>query len=201
MKTLPMDTPKTGSKTEIFICDLDGCIWDQAFPSLNGDPLLDGEREELVQDLNERLREIDVYPNFIRYFRECSPKQLIFITGRKKEDFGDVTTHQLKLLRSEKAYTDPIYYPPNADHTQDAYLSFKVDAIIALLPHIIRKYPNSKIKIFDDNQEYFERLHSLIRAQYDHGVCLDISTYWIQSNEDWSYPEDHQILTFRRGFI
>jgi hypothetical protein len=186
--------------TEIFICDLDGCLWETVFPSLQGELLLADERQQLVRDLNQRLRSIKLYPNFLGYYERCSPEKIIFVTGRKKEDFGAVTKHQLKQLRSDKAYTSPLYYPSEEEHTRKLYLEFKIVSITDVVITLTEQYPNSLIKIFDDDHRYFDTLHFYFEKAYEGEETPYFKTYWVQSNEDWANPEDHIYQVHRRGY-
>jgi hypothetical protein len=185
---------------QIFICDLDGCLWQQLFPSLQGELMLADEREQLVNDLNQRLKLVDIYPNFIEYYETCSPEKIIFVTGRKKADFGDVTEHQLKQLKGDKAYTAPIFYPPDAEHTKEIYRNFKIYAISDLIQELTKKYSPCVIKIFDDNKEYFEVLHLYFEHGYDGPLNPYFKTYWVQNNEDWDNPQKRIYNITRRGY-
>lgn len=198
-QSTPTFSPTDEEMKEIFICDLDGCLWHQLFPSLQGELMLTDEREQLVNDLNHRLKLVDIYPNFIEYYEKCSPEKIIFVTGRKEADFGDITEHQLKQLKGDKAYTAPIFYPPDAEHTKETYRNFKIYAISDLIQELTKKYSPCVIKIFDDNKEYFEVLHLFFEHGYEGDLNLYFKTYWVQNNKDWDNPQKRIYNITRRG--
>lgn len=162
--------------------------------------MLTDEREQLVRDLNKRLRSIKLYPNFIKYYQQCSPVKIVFVTGRKKEDFGEITEYQLKPLKDDKAYTEPKYYPCEEEHTEQLYLKFKIFTITDQIITLSEQYPNSLIKIFDDDHRYFDTLHFYFEKAYEGEETPYFKTYWVQSNEDWANPEDHIYQVHRRGY-
>ena len=84
---------------EIYIFDIDGCIMPPIISNFNGDN--DKSGEKTVNEIINNGSKIKLYNEFVKYYKNNCRKaeSVVFITGRKKREFGELTKNHLKPLR------------------------------------------------------------------------------------------------------
>lgn len=178
----PFGVCEPSRKRLVNIFDIDGCILPSIFNNL-GD----------INDPNEIKRNgysVKLYPNFLQYFFATEDETLynIFITGRKKYEFRDLTEFQLHSLLKSQTITEPLYYPQYFDYSKKKYYLFKSSAILDLIQHLYQKNTNIIVRVFDDDIGYYEQIIRTITREHSN---YRIMLYKITSNEDWVSIEDH----------
>lgn len=170
-------------KKIVNIYDIDGCILPSKFPNLyeSINPI----------EIKRKGASLKPYPNFIKYYHNVASNTLksIFITGRKRSEFRDLTNFQLYPIICFDNYTYPIYYPEYLDHNEKQYYNFRIGILIDLIETLVHKYQDLAIRIFDDDPSYFDQLFEIIANKGDPKYRLTL--YHIQSNEDWVRISDH----------
>lgn len=154
------------------IFDIDECILPSCFPNLT-DPQ---NREQLIREVLEKSKNIELFPAFIEYYKIfCKKSTSIFITGRQISEFGELTIKQLTPLKKINNNFVIVYYPEHKSHNPEEYFIWKTNSIKLYLNNV-----NIKYLIFDDLDDYFEDLR-----KYCVGNNVIIDFYKINSNDGW----------------
>ena len=172
---------------EIYIFDIDGCIMPPIISNFNGDN--DKSREKTINEIINNGSKLKLYPEFVNYYRKNCRKaeSVVFITGRKKREFGELTKNQLKPLKSVREF-QIIYYPEGNHHKSDEYFEWKSKKI----QKIIDGYLNGDksvtyfkktvlFNIFDDMNEYFTEIQD-----YGDKLSLEIYLFLIDGKDSWN---------------
>jgi len=169
---------------EIYIFDIDGCIMPPIISNFNDNH---SSRKETVKEVINNGHTIKLYPDFIKYYkRNCERSEsVIFITGRKKSEFGKLTESQLKPLNKIKRYR-VIYFPERKLHESDVYFKWKVKKIQEIINMNGKNQDidyNKRIffKIFDDMGEYF-----LMLKEFSEKFRLKVKLFLINEGEGWN---------------
>ena len=169
------------TKKKIFLIDIDGCILSSCFPNLT-EPR---NREKVIQEVLEFSKKISLFPAFIKYYENFIKNHFsIFITGRQKSEFKELTEKQLEPLKKISPYLNIFYYPENRSHNPKKYFSWKTN--------VIKMYINderTKYLIFDDLDNYFEDLKLYfwnLKHLRDFNYNYDISYFKVNSNDGWN---------------
>lgn len=164
----------------INIFDIDNCILPSCFPNLT-EPQ---NREQLIRDILEKSKNIELFPAFIEYYKIfCKKSTSIFITGRQESEFKELTEKQLEPLKKINKYFTIIYYPENRSHNPEEYFIWKINSIKSFVSKV-----NIKYLIFDDLTDYFDFLKDWFRSlKYPRDCPLnyDVSYFKIDSNDGW----------------
>ena len=168
---------------EIYIFDIDGCIMPPIISNFNDD---DKSREKTVNEIVSNGSKIKLYTEFVKYYKKNCRKaeSVVFITGRKKSEFGKLTESQLKPLDDTKRYRI-IYYPERITHEPNEYFEWKIKNIKELINANGRNQYNdySKVrffKIFDDMDEYFPKIKELSEI-----FGVKVKFYFINGKNSW----------------
>ena len=170
---------------EIYIFDIDGCVLPPIFSNFIGKH---SSREKLVVDIEKNGYKIPLFPEFLTFYeKKCkNARSVIFITGRKENEFGNLTQSQLKPLEHIKSYK-VIYYPEEKEHRAQEYYDWKVDQINKILKAEIEKKKfdinqnsNLKVKIYDDMVKYFPRLKKKAKL-----LELELELFKIKGKKSW----------------
>jgi hypothetical protein len=172
-----------GLTEEIYIFDIDGCIMPPIISNLDENKR---SREQNVNEIVSRGHKIKLFPEFVDYFQKrCKDAKLvIFLTGRKKSEFGKLTKSHLKTLNTIRRHRI-IFYPERNSHKPDEYFEWKIRNIRALI-NINGKHQNKGkkkkllFKIFDDMDGYFAELKELSKNM---GAKLEF--YAIDGKTNW----------------
>jgi len=118
-------------KEYMYIFDIDGCIMPAIISNSDDN---NHTRKKIVKESINKGQKIKLYPDFINYYKKhCErAKLVVFITGRKKSEFGSLTEVQLKPLNKIQRY-QIIYYPEGKGHKLDEYFEWKVKKIEEIL--------------------------------------------------------------------
>jgi len=150
-------------RKEVYIFDIDGCIMPSIFNEMNFFIYF----LKKVNKLNKRADQTQLYPSFVKYYENhCMEAELVvFLTGRKHSEFGDITRKQLKRLQKFKNFR-LIFYPEQKNHQLKEYLKWKTQNIFHIITNKIANERIEKIieynfKIFDDNGRYFKELKKI----------------------------------------
>ncbi|MFX0069697.1 MAG: hypothetical protein ACFFAO_01195 [Candidatus Hermodarchaeota archaeon] len=170
---------------EIFVFDIDGCV----MPPIISNFVENGEtRDELIKNALKKGAEIHLYAEFVKYYEKHCKKadSVLFITGRKKSEFGELTEIQLKSLKNAREF-EIIYYPEELHHTPDEYFEWKSNKIQKIVNGYIDKNNSmgkltkkSTFNIFDDLNEYFPILKKFFIKK-----GLKINLVLIEGEESW----------------
>jgi hypothetical protein len=162
----------------VFIFDIDGCIMSDLFKNFSFPPKSEEERRFIIKDVNEKGRNVQLYPNFLRYYaNNCmdGENNVFFVTGRKRKDFSILTEKQLSVLNCFYKPFDVIYYPEEKEHNKLEYYTWKITKIFELT----NKQEDCYI-IFDDLTEHF-----IILFDYATLFNLNFECHEVKSNDDW----------------
>jgi hypothetical protein len=169
----------------IYIFDLDGCVMPPIFSNFV-DP--HKSRHKLVNYVERNGYKITLFSSFLKFYEQyCkSAQSVVFITGRKKSEFGKLTESQLKPLIDFKPY-EVIYYPEEKENRAQDYFDWKVGQINEILKHwkedeVSYKNPNKilKAKIYDDLIEYFPRIKKIAK-----NLNLKLELFKIKGEKSW----------------
>ncbi len=147
---------------EVYIFDIDGCV----MPPIFSDFTNDETREKIVGDAVHNGNGIKLFPDFVKYYkRYCvQAESILFITGRKKSEFGRLTNKQLHPLVNIKKFNVK-YYPEAKSHKIRNYFNWKAKSIKAIIKSTNnKKHFNISLKknftfnIFDDMNNYFSKI-------------------------------------------
>lgn len=172
---------------EIFIFDIDGCILPQIFPNIYEN---NGTSEKLIREALKKSKAISIYSDFIKFYEKNCKKAcyVVFITGRQKSHFNEITDKQLSPLEDIKSF-DVFYYPEDKAHTTEQYFNWKVDKIKECFIGDGKPIKNNEIsrkefyfKIFDDMDDYFPRIKEFAEERE-----LNYYLKLISSPEMWRY--------------
>ena len=146
-------------RKEVYIFDIDGCIMPNIFNEINFFLYF----LKKANKLNKRATQIQIYPSFVKYYKKhCKKAELVvFLTGRKFSEFGEITRKQLKKLENFKNF-NLIFYPESKKHQLKEYLKWKTQNILDII--------NNKISIQNMNSER--------KMEYDFRIFDDISGYF-----------------------
>ena len=146
-------------------------------------------REETVKESISNSHKIKLYPDFINYYKKhCQrAKSVVFITGRKKSEFGSLTEVQLKPVNKIQRY-QIIYYPEGKGHKPDEYFEWKVKKIEEILDSNTKDQSNKSnndkndvfVKLFDDMNDYFSEVKDLAKK-----VEIKIKFHLIKGEKSW----------------
>ena len=168
---------------DIYIFDIDGCVMPPIISNFNDNHT---SRKETVKEVINNGHTIKLYPDFIKYYkRNCERSEsVIFITGRKKSEFGKLTESQLKPLNKIKRY-QIIYYPERNVHESDIYFEWKIKKVKKLINRNgkIQYKDHSKarfFKIFDDMDEHFPKIKELSEI-----FGVKVKLYSINGKNSW----------------
>ena len=169
---------------EIYIFDIDGCIMPPIISNFDDN---DNAREETVKVSVSNGQKMELFPDFINYYKKhCErAKLVVFITGRKKSEFGELTEFHLKPFERIKRYKI-IYYPEGKPHNSDEYFEWKIKKIQKILnikeKNQFNDYNNSvSFKIFDDMDDYFPKIEDLSKK-----FGIKIQLYLIKGENSWN---------------
>lgn len=172
------------TKKKVYIFDCDGCIMPNLFQNYPLKEQSQKEREIIINDVIKNGLNTKLFPNFIRYYsKNCVNHTVIFITGRQRSEFKELTEKQLEPLKSINPHLIIDYYPKNRSHNPKEYFSWKIN--------VIRMYINderTKYLIFDDLDNYFKDLKYIfwyLKHLY-FPFIFDVSYYKICSNKNWN---------------
>ena len=170
---------------EIYIFDIDGCIMPPIISNFDDN---NNSREETVKESVSNGQKMELFPEFIKFYQNhCErAKLVIFITGRKKSEFGDLTEFHLKPFDGLKRYKI-IYYPEGKPHNSDEYFEWKIKEIQKILnineKNQFNEYNNSvSFKIFDDMDDYFPKIKDLSKK-----FGINIQLYLIKGENSWNF--------------
>jgi len=170
---------------EIYIFDIDGCIMPPIISNFNDDD--NKSREKTVNEIVDNGSKIKLYTDFVEYYiKNCrKADSVVFITGRKKSEFGKLTESQLKPLNNIKRYRI-IYYPERKTHEPSEYFEWKVKKIQEIINMNGKNQDidyNKRIffKIFDDMGEYF-----LMLKEFSEKFRLKVKLFLINEGEGWN---------------
>lgn len=145
-------------------------------------------REKTVKESVSNGYKIELFPDFINYYKKhCGrAKIVVFITGRKKSEFGKLTEFHLKLLDRIKRYKI-IYYPEGKYHKSNEYFEWKIKKIQKILNiNEINQSNDYKkrlsFKIFDDMDDYFPKIKELSKK---FGVKIQFNL--IKGENSWNF--------------
>lgn len=170
---------------DIYIFDIDGCVMPPIFSNFvnKNDP-----RERIVKFVEENGHKFELYPEFIAFYeKNCRAVELvIFLTGRKKSEFGKLTESQLSLVNGIKNFKI-IYFPEGKTNKEKEYYDWKVEQIHKIIKERInnnlfkKNYKKAlSIKIFDDLINYFPQIENIAGE-----LQLEIELYKIEGRESW----------------
>ena len=169
---------------EIYIFDIDGCIMPPIISNFDDD---DKSREKTVNEILKNGSKIKLYTDFIKYYKKncIKAESVVFITGRKKSEFGKLTESHLKPLNKIKRY-QIIYYPERKPLESDVYFEWKVKKIQEIINMNGKNQDidyNKRIffKIFDDMDEYF-----LMLKKFSEKFRLKAKLFLINEGEGWN---------------
>lgn len=166
---------------EIFIFDIDGCILPQIFPSIYEN---NGTSEKLIREAAKKSKAISIYSDFIKFYEKYCKNAyyVVFITGRQKSYFNEITDKQLSPLKIIKLF-DVFYYPEDRAHTTEQYFNWKVEKIKECFNGNIKIIIDNKIsksefyfKIFDDMDGYFTRIKEIAEERELNYILKSISS-------------------------
>ncbi len=168
---------------EIYIFDIDGCIMPPIVSNFDDN---DNSREDFVNEIVDNGSKIKLYTDFIKYYKKNCRKaeSVVFITGRKKSEFGKLTTSQLKPLDHIRIY-QIIYYPEGKQHKSNEYFEWKIKNIQELIntngKNQYKDYSKKLFfKIFDDMDEYFPKIKQLSEI-----FGVKVKFYSINGENSW----------------
>ena len=171
---------------EICIFDIDGCILPSIFPNLDDNSK---SREKLIVDALKNIDNISLFPEFVIYYnRFCEHSEsIIFITGRKESEFGELTKTQLSPLKDIKEF-GIIYYPERNSYESNEYFNWKIKKILEIFNDKIFQGFSDKsskkdhyFKIFDDMPDYFPKVEEFAKNLY-----IQVKLVRINKSESWS---------------
>jgi len=172
-----------GLTEDIYIFDIDGCVMPPIISNFNDNHT---SRKETVKEVINNGHTIKLYPDFIKYYkRNCERSEsVIFITGRKKSEFGKLTESQLKPLNKLKRYR-VIYFPERNIHESDIYFEWKIKKVQELINNNGKNQYNdySKVrffKIFDDMDEHFPKI-----KEFSEKLGLLVNLFLINGGKSW----------------
>jgi len=172
-----------GLAEDIYIFDIDGCVMPPIISDFNDNHT---SRKETIKEVINNGHTIKLYPDFIKYYkRNCKRSEsVIFITGRKKSEFGKLTESQLKPLNKIKRY-QIIFYPERNPHESDVYFEWKIKKVQELIDNNgknqIKDYSKlHSFKIFDDMDDYFPKIKELSEI-----FGVRIKLYLINGKNSW----------------
>jgi hypothetical protein len=168
---------------EIYIFDLDGCVMPPIFSNF-----VDRRksRDKLVDYVEKNGYKVSLFSSFLRFYeKHCrNAKSIIFITGRKKSEFGKLTDSQLNPLTTIKSY-NIIYYPEEKVNRAQEYFDWKTEEIEQILKREIENSlnykENFKVKIFDDLVKHFPRLKKIAK-----NLDLRVAFFKIKGEKSWT---------------
>jgi len=172
------------SKKKVFLFDIDGCIMPNLFQNFPLKEQSQKEREVIINDVIKKGLNTKLFLNFINYYlKNCVDHTIIFITGRQKSEFKELTEKQLEPLKKINLYYTIYYYPENRSHNPKEYFSWKKNVIKMYINEENRKY-----LIFDDLDDYFKDLKFYfwnLKYLRDFPINFDVSYFKVKSNKDW----------------
>jgi len=167
-------------KSEVYIFDIDGCIMPNLFENYGW--VKDQDRNQVIREVNEKGKNISLFPHFIKYFRiYCKDAlKIYFITGRQKKEFSILTINQLKPLFQFQYDFTIVWYPPHNKHSSRKYFRWKVQNI----DQIMQKHAKNGVffMIFDDLIKYFSKIPRLEKRHKIKAFVVKID-----SDQKWGY--------------
>ena len=170
---------------EIYIFDIDGCVIPPIFSNFIDE---NAPRERVVKFVEENGYKFELFPAFITFYKKnCkAAESVIFLTGRKKSEFGKLTESQLSSLTEIKSFRI-IYYPEEKQNIAREYFKWKPKQIQKILKGIIGDHHFNKesrellaIKVFDDLTKYYPKVEKIAKK-----LKLDIQLFKIEGKESW----------------
>lgn len=172
-------------KKKVFLIDIDGCIMNNLFQNFPLKEQSQKEREIIINDVIKNGLNTKLFTNFIQYYsKNCVDHTVIFITGRQRSEFKELTEKQLFPLKAINPHFIIDYYPEDRTHDPKNYFSWKKNSIKLYINDEKTKY-----LIFDDLDNYFKDLKFYFWDLKYLGVFslnYDVSYFKVNSNEDWN---------------
>ena len=170
---------------EVYIFDIDGCIMPPIFSDLDNNET----REKIVGDAVHNGNGIKLFPGFVKYYKKycIQAESIFFITGRKKSEFGKLTSKHLQPLVTIKKF-NIIYYPEVKPHKIRKYFNWKTKIIKAIIKDTANKKhfnisteENYNFNIFDDMNDYFLKIRKF-EDKWDIQILLTM----IENENSWN---------------
>ena len=166
---------------EIYIFDIDDCILPAVFPNTFEDS--GQSRDEVIKIALEKGKSSRLFPEFLEFYeKNCTEaNEILFITGREKGEFEELTEHQLQPLVEIKEFK-VVYYPEELNYTADNYFSWKISSIQNIFSNYHAELQKEEVvfKIYDDMPDYFEEVRKITEK-----LSLQVSFKTIGVPEDW----------------
>ena len=140
-------------------------------------------REKIIKDVLEKGKKISLFPEFIDFYEKIckSAESVIFITGRKESEFGELTDTHLSPLKMFKDFR-VIYYPEEKSHSSEEYFNWKINTIRDFFNENCADFNKNDIifKIYDDMPDYFDDIAKIAENEGFNIILMPIKTL-----EDW----------------
>lgn len=160
---------------DIYIFDIDGCIMSNLFQNFADDSDIS---ENLNNSLKEKVTNLRIFPEFFNFYKlNCVNSSVIyFITGRKQNEYGEITKRQLSALKKYKNFFLK-FYPDEKSHIKKEYIDWKYSIITRIIDY--HRKDSKNIHIYDDFEDLISRLREII------SLNLKIHCNLIQKQTDW----------------
>ncbi len=170
---------------EVYIFDIDGCIMPPIFSDLDNNET----REKIVGDAVHNGNGINLFPGFVKYYKKycIQAESIFFITGRKKSEFGRLTSKHLHPLVNIKKF-NIIYYPEAKSHKIRKYFNWKAKIIKVIIKNTANKKhfnismeENYNFNIFDDMNDYFLKIR-----KFEDKWDIQMHLTMIENDNSWN---------------